>query len=54
MLIMLLYTLVPPFNQALKSLKPVFWLETIALWAFGISWLTKGAVLFRDAKAEGG
>ena len=22
--------------------RPVFWLETVALWAFGLSWLTKG------------
>jgi hypothetical protein len=26
----------------LDGIKPVFWLEAIALWAFGISWLTKG------------
>jgi hypothetical protein len=24
------------------TMRPVFWLETIALLAFGISWLTKG------------
>ncbi len=28
----------------------VFWCEAIALWTFGISWLTKGEVLWRDAK----
>jgi hypothetical protein len=54
MLIMLLYTLLPALNHALTRLKPVFWLETIALWAFGISWLTKGAVLFRDARTARG
>ncbi|MGB1308298.1 MAG: DUF998 domain-containing protein [Oceanihabitans sp.] len=32
----------------LKHLDPVFWLETIALWAFGISWLTKGQLIFKD------
>lgn len=26
----------------LQSLDPVFWLEAIAIIAFGISWLTKG------------
>lgn len=29
---------------------PLFWLETIALWAFGFSWLTKGRMLLRDVK----
>jgi hypothetical protein len=28
--------------------KPVFWLEWLALWAFGTSWLVKGEVLFAD------
>jgi hypothetical protein len=32
----------------LKLLNPVFWLETIMLLSFGISWLTKGQLLFRD------
>lgn len=27
---------------------PVFWLETLALWAFGFSWLVKGETLWRD------
>lgn len=38
--------------QWLKKLDPVFWLETIALVAFGISWLTKGQVIFKDIKKE--
>jgi len=32
----------------LKHLNPVFWLETIILLSFGISWLTKGQLIFRD------
>lgn len=32
----------------LKDLNPVFWLETIILFSFGISWLTKGQLIFRD------
>jgi hypothetical protein len=35
-------------HTAVAKLKPVFWLETLALWAFGFSWLTKGEVLWRD------
>lgn len=32
------------------ELKPVFWLETVALWAFGVSWLVKGKVILGDKK----
>jgi hypothetical protein len=32
----------------LQSFRPVFWLETTALVAFGISWLTKGKLIYRD------
>jgi hypothetical protein len=32
----------------LQAYKPVFWLEATALWAFGVSWLTKGEFLFGD------
>ena len=34
----------------INSLKLAFWLETIALIAFGVSWLTKGQAIFKDAK----
>lgn len=36
----------------MQQYKPVFWLETMALWAFGLSWLTKGNVLFKDINNE--
>jgi len=32
----------------LKDLDPIFWLESIVLLSFGISWLTKGQLFFRD------
>ena len=32
--------------------KPVFWLESLALWAFGFSWITKGQVIWRDVKID--
>jgi len=35
-------------HTALAALRPIFWLETIALWAFGFSWLTKGQFLLQD------
>lgn len=38
----------PAFGDLLAKLKPVFWLEWIALIAFGTSWLVKGKFLFGD------
>jgi len=35
-------------DSALKEYRPVFWLESIALWAFGWSWLVKGETLWKD------
>ncbi|WP_435356575.1 hypothetical protein [Emticicia sp. SJ17W-69] len=32
----------------LAKYTPVFWLETIALWAFATSWLIKGELLLKD------
>ena len=32
----------------LEALHYVFWFETIALWAFGTSWLVKGEFLLKD------
>ena len=36
----------------LQHLDPVFWLESIALWAFGISWITKGELILKDDKTD--
>lgn len=37
------------FTQtAAARLNPVFWLETIALWAFGFSWFVKGEAILND------
>jgi len=32
----------------IKRLTPVFWLEAIAIWAFGWSWFTKGEGILKD------
>lgn len=45
-----LYSLLPA-NTGLSGLKPVFWLEALALWAFGLSWFVKGETLLRDQGA---
>lgn len=38
-----------PDIPALSSLQPVFWLEAVAIMAFGFAWLIKGETFFRDA-----
>ena len=35
-------------GSGLDEVKPVFWLESFALWAFGISWFIKGETLMKD------
>ncbi len=42
-----LYALLPG-AAGLASLQPVFWLESAALWAFGVSWFVKGETVFTD------
>lgn len=36
-------------KTSLEYLDPVFWLESIAIIAFGTSWLVKGKMLFKDS-----
>ena len=36
-------------DTVIASAKPVFWLEAMALWAFGFSWFVKGETLWKDA-----
>jgi len=43
------------FGDQLSSIdkyKPVFWLEWIALMAFGLSWLIKGEIILKEDKIE--
>ena len=41
------------FDVRFEWVRPVFDLETLALWAFGLSWLVKGGALWRDPPAAG-
>jgi uncharacterized membrane protein SirB2 len=41
-------TLIPAIAAAVDRYDPIFWLETIALEAFGVSWLTKGEGILSD------
>jgi len=40
----------PDDYPQIAKYNPVFWLETIALTAFGTSWLTKGELIWKDKK----
>jgi len=40
----------PYRSQSIKDLDPVFWFESIAVIAFGISWLTKGEAILGDQR----
>ncbi len=42
------FRLVPALNEALQGLQPSFWLESLAVWAFGLAWLVKGETLLKD------
>ena len=37
-------------DSSVKKLDPVFWLESAAVVAFGVSWLTKGEAILKDAE----
>ena len=44
---------VDDLSEKFKRFKPTFVLETIALMAFGLSWLIKGETFFKDKKIAG-
>ena len=35
-------------NTAVSAIKPVLCLETLMIWAFGVSWFIKGETLGKD------
>jgi Ni/Fe-hydrogenase subunit HybB-like protein len=51
-LLIALYLYVIGEETFLKQYSPAFWLESIAIIAFGVSWLTKGEAILRDNVAE--
>ena len=40
----------PEWLALMDRVDIIFWLETLMLFAFGISWLTKGKIFFRDRR----
>jgi hypothetical protein len=48
-LLMVIYSpLSKGIASPLRSLKPIYWLEALAILAFGISWFTKGETILKD------
>jgi len=47
-LIAIYWTMIENHYTWLDNINPVFWLESIALWAFGVSWITKGEMFLKD------
>lgn len=37
-----------PIKARVERLSPVFWLESVAIMSFGVSWLTKGETILKD------
>ncbi len=37
-----------PVPAWVQGLHPVFWLETLAIWSFGLAWFVKGETLLKD------
>jgi hypothetical protein len=35
-------------DALVKRIRPIFWLESAAIVAFGVSWLTKGEAILKD------
>ncbi len=42
----------PQVKTALEPLRPVFWLESIAVITFGVAWLTKGEMILKDEESS--
>jgi hypothetical protein len=51
-IVLLAVVMRPSVKTQVKHLHPVFWLEAIAVVAFGVSWLIKGETFLRDRKSD--
>jgi len=48
-LLIAIYSALPDTaTAAFEKVNPTFWLESVAIWTFGISWLTKGEAILKD------
>jgi cytochrome bd-type quinol oxidase subunit 2 len=44
----------PPIRPSVEPLNPRFWLESLAVLAFGFAWLTKGEMILKDEETQAG
>lgn len=42
------HAILPALKERLETLNPVFWLESLAIVSFGVSWLVKGEAILGD------
>jgi hypothetical protein len=55
LLLIIAYTWILKYHYPdLEQLNPVFWLESLVLLSFGISWMTKGQMIFKDGNYRRG
>jgi hypothetical protein len=47
-ILLIVVVVLPPVKAVVGWLTPVFWLESTAIIAFGVSWLTKGEAILKD------
>lgn len=52
LLLILYFTPLKNILPDISFIKPILILEVISLWAFGISWITKGKLFWEDAKED--
>lgn len=50
-ILLIILVKVPGVKAVVEQLKPVFWLESLAVITFGIAWLTKGEMILKDEEA---
>lgn len=49
LVLLAIYFAVPAFNTKFSVYSPVLIFETLALWAFGLSWVVKGEFILKDS-----
>ena len=47
-ILLIVVVALPPIKSLVERLTPVFWLESLAVLAFGVSWLVKGETILKD------
>jgi hypothetical protein len=47
----LLVVKLPAVETAVERVKPIFWLESLAVFTFGVAWLTKGEMILKDEES---